>query len=78
MIEAASARGIHLTSKSTPLEPQDFVKHDFIVAMEPTIMKGIKVSIDYFFVWHFGVCVAFLRSLTSVLWLVCLVRRGFA
>ena len=42
MTAAAQKRDIHLTSKSRPLEPEDFQKFDFIVGMDDENIKAIK------------------------------------
>ena len=42
MTAAAQKRDVHLTSKSRPLEPEDFQKFDFIVGMDDENIKAIK------------------------------------
>ncbi|DBB03873.1 TPA: hypothetical protein ACH3X1_012961 [Trebouxia sp. C0004] len=42
MTAAAQKRDVHLTSKSRPLEPEDFQKFDFIVGMDNENIKAIK------------------------------------
>ncbi|KAA6424619.1 MAG: hypothetical protein FRX49_05828 [Trebouxia sp. A1-2] len=42
MTAAAQKRDIHLTSKSRPLEPEDFQKFEFIIGMDAENIKAIK------------------------------------
>jgi protein-tyrosine phosphatase len=43
MTAAASRRGVNLTSKSRPLEPQDFTNFQYIVGMDPANMRAMEV-----------------------------------
>lgn len=47
MTSAAKKRDIHLTSKSRPLEPEDFQKFDFIIGMDDDNIKEIKKAAAY-------------------------------
>lgn len=43
MTQAASRRGVKLTSKSRPLRPQDLSEFEYIVGMDPKNLKAMQV-----------------------------------
>lgn len=43
MTQAASARGIRLTSKSRPLNPEDLTDYDYIIGMDAKNLDAMKV-----------------------------------
>jgi protein-tyrosine-phosphatase len=43
MSAAAASRGVILTSKSRPLQPEDLSKFDYIVGMDPKNLRAMKV-----------------------------------
>ena len=47
MAAAAKKRNIHLTSKSRPLEPEDFDKFDFIIGMDYDNSQEIKKAAQH-------------------------------
>lgn len=47
MAAAAKKRDIHLTSKSRPLEPEDFDKFDFIIGMDYDNSQEIKKAAQH-------------------------------
>ena len=47
MAAAAKNRDIHLTSKSRPLEPEDFDKFDFIIGMDYDNSQEIKKAAQH-------------------------------
>lgn len=47
MAAAAEKRDIHLTSKSRPLEPEDFAKFDYIIGMDYENSHEIKKAAQH-------------------------------
>jgi len=47
MTEVAARRGVHLTSKSRPLKPDDLNRFDYIIGMDSSNMASIQVAADY-------------------------------
>ena len=47
MMDAASKRGIDITSLSRPLRPEDLSAFDYIIAMDYENMAAIQVAADF-------------------------------
>ena len=47
MADAASKRGIELTSLSRPLRPEDLVRFDYILAMDFENKAAIELAVDH-------------------------------
>ena len=43
MTQAAKKRGVHLSSKSRPLKPEDLSKFEYIVGMDPKNLTAMTV-----------------------------------
>ena len=47
MTEAASKRGVVLTSRSRPLEPSDLASFDYLVGMDDSNLKDMRIAVEY-------------------------------
>ena len=71
MAAAAAKRGIELTSLSRPLRPDDFVRFEYILAMDFDNKAAIELATDHWAEEGFPVPSGYRdkASLTPILWL---------